>query len=117
MNGFRGGFGGGFGGANLNQLMKQAQKMQEDMQKARAELESTEFSSSVGGGMVEAVMLGNKHLKAINIKKEIVDPDDVEMLEDLILAAVNDCVGKIEKEEEKNAPAIPGIMWWKILIQ
>ena len=110
MNGFRGGFGGGFGGANLNQLMKQAQKMQEDMQKAKEELEATEFSSSAGGGMVEVVMLGNKHLKKVNFKKEIVDPEDVEMLEDLIMAAVNDCISKIEKEEEKNSPVVPGIM-------
>ena len=109
MNGFRGGFN-GFGGANFNQLMKQAQKMQEDMQKAKEELESSEFTSSSGGGMVEVVMLGNKHLKEINIKPEIVDPDDIEMLEDLILASVNDCISKIEKEEEKNSPSIPGIM-------
>lgn len=109
MNNFRGGFG-GFGGANLNQLMRQAQKMQEDMQKAKDELNSTEFSAKAGGGMVEVVMLGNKHLKKVNIKKEIVDPDDVEMLEDLVLAAVNDCISQIEKVEEQNAPSIPGIM-------
>lgn len=110
MNGFRGGFGGGFGGANLNQLMRQAQKMQEDMQKAKEELENTEFTAKSGGGMVEVVMLGNKHLKNIKIKQEIVDPDDVEMLEDLVLAAVNDCISQIEKEEAKNTPIVPGMM-------
>ena len=67
MNGYRGGFGGGFGGANLNQLMKQAQKMQEDMLKAKEELENTEFSAKSGGGMVEVVMLGNKHIKKITV--------------------------------------------------
>ena len=105
MNGYRGGFGGGFGGANLNQLMKQAQKMQEDMLKAKEELENTEFSAKSGGGMVEVVMLGNKHIKKVTIK-----PDDVEMLEDLVLAAVNDCISQIEKEEDKNSPSIPGMM-------
>lgn len=110
MNGYRGGFGGGFGGANLNQLMKQAQKMQEDMLKAKEELEKTEFSAKSGGGMVEVIMLGNKHIKKVIIKPEIVDPDDVEMLEDLVLAAVNDCISQIEKEEDKSTPSIPGMM-------
>ena len=109
MNNFRGGFG-GFGGANLNQLMKQAQKMQEDMQKAKEELEEREFTAKSGGGMVEVSMLGNKHVKKVSIKKEIVDPDDVEMLEDLVLAAVNDCISQIEKVEEENSPMVPGLM-------
>ena len=109
MNNFRGGFG-GFGGANLNQLMKQAQKMQEDMQKAKEELDEREFSAKSGGGMVEITMLGNKHVKKVSIKKEIVDPDDVEMLEDLVFAAVNDCVSQIEKVEEENSPRVPGLM-------
>ena len=84
---------GGFGGANINQLMRQAQKMQEEMERSKKELEQQEFTSSVGGGMVEVKMLGNRTLKAINIKPEVVDPDDIEMLEDLVISAVNDVLG------------------------
>ena len=101
---------GGFGGANLNNLMRQAQKMQEEMTRARQELEQSEFSSSVGGGMVEVKMMGNRSLKSISIKKEVVDPDDVEMLEDLIVSAVNDVLGQIARKEKENMPNVPGMM-------
>lgn len=101
---------GGFGGANLNQLMRQAQKMQEEMAKAKKILEESEFTSSVGGGMVEAKMMGNKTLKSITIKPEVVDPDDVEMLEDLIVSAVNDCLGQISRKEQESMPNVPGMM-------
>ena len=107
MGGYRGGFGGGFGGANLNALMRQAQKMQEDMQKQKEELEQTEFKSSVGGGQVELVMLGTREIKSIKINPEIVDPDDVEMLEDLVKAAFSDCLSQIAKVESDNMPNIP----------
>ena len=86
MNGFRGGFGGGFGGANLNQLMKQAQKMQADLQKAQEELKELEVTGSAASGMVEVTMTCDGKLSGIKIKPEAVDPDDVEMLEDLITA-------------------------------
>ena len=101
---------GGFGGANLNNLMRQAQKMQEEMTRARQELEQSEFSSSVGGGMVEVKMMGDRSLKSISIKKEVVDPDDVEMLEDLIVSAVNDVLGQIARKEKENMPYVPGMM-------
>ena len=101
---------GGFGGANLNNLMRQAQKMQEEMTRARQELEQSEFSSSVGGGMVEVKMMGNRSLKSISIKKEVVDPDDVEMLEDLIVSAVNDVLGQSARKEKENMPNVPGMM-------
>ncbi len=101
---------GGFGGANLNNLMRQAQKMQEEMARARQELEQSEFSSSVGGGMVEVKMMGDRSLKSISIKKEVVDPDDVEMLEDLIVSAVNDVLGQIARKEKENMPNVPGMM-------
>ncbi len=104
------GFGGGFGGGNMQQLMRQAQKMQQDMQRARAELDEKEFTSSVGGGMVEITMLGNKTLKQVKIKPEVVDPDDVEMLEDLIASAFNDVISKIEAAEKESIPQIPGMM-------
>lgn len=103
-----GGFG-GFGGGNLQQLMRQAQKMQEDMNKAKQELEESEFSSSVGGGMVEVSMLGDRTMKSIKIKPEVVDPEDVEMLEDLVLSAVNDCLGQISRKEKEVLPSIPGM--------
>ncbi len=103
-----GGFG-GFGGGNIQQLMRQAQKMQEDMNKAKQELEESEFSSSVGGGMVEVVMKGDKTMKSIKIKQEVVDPDDVEMLEDLVVSAVNDCLGQISRKEKEMLPSIPGM--------
>ena len=101
---------GGFGGANLNNLMRQAQKMQEEMARAKQELEQSEFSSSVGGGMVEVKMMGDRSLKSISIKKEVVDPDDVEMLEDLIVSAVNDVLGQIARKEKENMPNVSGMM-------
>ena len=109
MGNFRGGFGGGFGGANISQLMKQAQKMQADLEAKKQELAETEFKASVGGGMVEVVMMGNRKMKAINIKAEIVDPDDKEMLEDLILAGVNDVLQQIAQKETENMPSMPGM--------
>ena len=101
---------GGFGGANINNLMRQAQKMQEEMARAKAQLEESEFTSSVGGGMVEVKMMGDRTLKSISIKPEAVDPDDVEMLEDLVVSAVNDVLGQIARKEKENMPNIPGMM-------
>ena len=101
---------GGFGGGNMQQLMRQAQKMQQDMQRARAELDEREFTSSVGGGMVELTMLGNKTVKSLSIKPEVIDPDDKEMLEDLIVSAFNDVIAKIEIAEKETMPNMPGMM-------
>ena len=109
MGNFRGGFG-GFGGANLGQLMKQAQKMQADMESAKAELHATEFESVVGGGMVKVVMLGNRTVKAIEIKPEIIDPDDKEMLEDLIVVAFNDAKAKADKMKGDKLGAFGGLI-------
>lgn len=103
-----GGFG-GFGGGNMQAMLRQAQKMQEDMARARRELDETEFLARSGGGMVEVVMMGNKTLKAVKIKQEVVDPDDVEMLEDLIVSAFNDAIAQIEKAEKERIPQIPGM--------
>ena len=107
MAGYHGGFGGGFGGANLNALMRQAQKLQEDMQKQKEQLETTEFSSNIGGGQVELVMFGSKKVKSLKINPQIVDPDDFEMLEDMIVAAYSDCLSQIEKVEAENMPNMP----------
>ena len=97
---------GGFGGGNMQALMRQAQKMQEDMKRIREEIDGTEYTSSVGGGVVEVCMLGNKTVKSVKIKKEVVDPDDVEMLEDLVVSAVNDCLRKIADDEKSKLPNI-----------
>ena len=100
---------GGFGGGNIQNLMRQAQKMQEDMQRKRAELDAREFSASVGGGMVEIIMTGNKKVKALHIKKEVVDPEDVEMLEDLVISAFSDVLGQVERAEREALPQMPGM--------
>lgn len=100
FNGF-----GGFGGGNMNQLMKQAQKMQEELAKAKEEIENTQFKGSAGGGMVECIMSGKKELLSLNYKKEVVDPDDIEMLEDLTISAVNDALRAIKKMENEKLPA------------
>lgn len=106
MGNFRGGFGGGFGG-NFGQLMKQAQKMQQDIENTRRELAETEFTSSVSGGLVEVIMTGDRNLKSISINPEIVDPDDVEMIEDMVCAAVNDVLSKINETEKERLPQMP----------
>ena len=108
MAGFKGGFG---GNAQMQQLMRQAQKMQEDMQRAKQEIEESEFTASVGGGMVTVVMTGNRRVKSIDLKPQIVDPDDIEMLTDLITAGVNEALSQIEKAEQEKMPQMPqGIM-------
>ena len=85
----------GMGGMNMNKMLKQAQKMQEDMAKAQKELEEKEVEASVGGGAVTVKVNGKKELVSISIKEEVVDPDDVEMLEDLVLSAVNEALKNI----------------------
>ena len=93
MNGFRG----GFGGANMQNIMRQAQKMKEDMERAEQELAETMVEGTAGGGMVTIKMNGKKENFSISLKKEAVDPDDIEMLEDLIKAAYNDACAKAEE--------------------
>ena len=106
-------FGGFGGGANMQQLMRQAQKLQEQMTKAQAELEEREYSAQAGGGMVSVTVTGKNELKAIEIKPECVDPDDVEMLQDLILAAVNEALRTAaqtrEAEMGKLTPGMGGM--------
>ena len=100
---------GGFGGGNLQNLMRQAQKMQEDMQRKRAELDARDFTASVGGGMIEIVMTGDRKIKKLSIKREVVDPDDVEMLEDLVVSAFSDVMGQIDRAEKESLPQVPGM--------
>jgi nucleoid-associated protein EbfC len=92
----KGGFQGG-GMGNMNNMIKQAQKMQKDMMKVQEELELREIEASAGGGAVTVVVTGKKELVSIKIKPEVVDPEDVEMLQDLILAAVNEAIRKAEE--------------------
>lgn len=106
----------GGGPQNMNQMIKQAQKMQEEMKLKQEELEQQEFQTTSGGGMVEVTINGKKEIKNIAIKPEIVNPDDIEMLQDLIVAAVNEAVRKVEEisnaEMEKITGAlnIPGVI-------
>ena len=109
--GFPGGMG-GFGGMNMNNLMKQAKKMQEEMQKSQEELSSKEFDSTAGGGAISVKVTGEKVIKEIKIKRDVVDPDDVEILEDLILTCVNEALRKVDsaQSQEFGKFNIPGLM-------
>jgi len=104
----KGGFPGGFGGMNMGNLMKQAEKMQKDMQKMQEELEEKTVEASAGGGAVTVIATGKKGLKEIKIKPEVVDPDDVEMLQDLILAAVNEAIRKADELVSSEMKKITG---------
>ena len=105
-----GGFPGGMG--NMQQLMKQAQKMQADLQKKQEEAANTEFEVSAGGGAVVVKATGAKEIREIVIKKEVVDPDDVEMLQDLVLTAVNEALRKADDmmQDGLGGLNIPGLM-------
>ena len=109
--GFPGGMG-GFGGMNINQLMKEAKKMQADVEKSQEELSSKEFSATAGGGAIEATVTGAKVIKSIKIKQDVVDPDDVEMLQDLILTCVNEALRKVDEAQAASLGRynIPGLM-------
>ena len=109
--GFPGGMG-GFGGMNINQLMKEAKKMQADMEKSQGELQSKEFEATAGGGAITVKVLGTKQIKEIKIQKDVVDPDDVEMLEDLIMTSVNEALRKVDEAQAASLGKynIPGLM-------
>ena len=110
----RGGFPGmgGFGGMNINQLMKEAKKMQADIEKSQTELQAKEFDVTAGGGAVSVKVTGSKEIKEITIKKDVVDPDDVEMLQDLILTCVNEALRKVDSAQAASMGKynIPGMM-------
>ena len=111
----RGGFpgmGGGFGGMNINQLMKEAKKMQAEIEKTQEELGLKEFDATAGGGAISVKVSGAKEIKEIKINKEVVDPDDVEMLQDLILTCVNEALRKVDAAQAASFGKynIPGIM-------
>ena len=103
----RGGFSGGMPG-NMNKLMKQAQKMQKQMEENQKALEEKSFSVTVGGGAVEITMSGKKEITGVKIDPEAVDPDDVEMLEDLIMSAVNAVYRKVDEETQAAMSKLTG---------
>jgi len=104
---------GGFGGGNMQQLMRQAQKMQQMMTEAQEKLDAMEYEATSGGGMVSVKVSGKRELLSITIDPQVVDPDDVEMLQDLIMAAVNEALRKGEETREttmsKMAPGMGGM--------
>ena len=100
----------GMGGGpnNMQSMLKQAQKMQEDMQAKQAELEAEEYEISAGGGVVGVKINGKKEILSVNISPEVVDPDDIETLEDLIVAAVNEAIKKVEAISQDEMQKITG---------
>ena len=103
----RGGFQGGMPG-NMNNLMKQAQKMQRQMEETTKELEEKEVTATAGGGAVEVTVSGKKVVVKVKLAEEVVDPDDIEMLEDLIMAATNEALRKIEEISQQSMAKITG---------
>ena len=99
--GFPGGMG-GFGGMNINQLMKEAKKMQADMERTQVELTAKEFEATAGGGAISVKVSGDKQIKEIKLQPEIVDPDDVEMLQDLIITCVNEALRKVDSAQAQQ---------------
>lgn len=110
----RGGFPGmgGFGGMNINQLMKEAKKMQADLEKSQEELQAKEFEATAGGGAISVKVGGNKEIKEIKISKDVVDPDDVEMLQDLIITCINEALRKVDSAQSASMGKfnLPGMM-------
>ena len=93
---------------NMNNLMKQAQKMQRQMEESQKALEEMEVSAAAGGGAVEVTVSGKKEITKVTLKEEVVDPDDIEMLEDLIMAATNEALRKIEEVSQTEMAKITG---------
>ncbi len=104
----RGGFPGGGMPGNMNNLMKQAQRMQRQMEESQKELENAEFTAAAGGGAVEVTVTGKKEVTKVKINPDAVDPEDVEMLEDVIMAAVNEALRKAEEAGAANMAKLTG---------
>ncbi len=103
----RGGFPGGMPG-NMNNLMKQAQRMQRQMEEAQKAMEEMEATASAGGGAVEVTVSGKKEILKVKLTEDVVDPDDIEMLEDLIVAATNEALRKIDEASQQSMSKITG---------
>ena len=106
----RGGYPGMGGGMNMNNMMKQVQKMQKQMEEQQKALEESEFSATAGGGAVEVTMTGKKVLTKVTLDPDAVDPDDVEMLEDLLMVAVNDAMKKVDDANAASMSRMTGGM-------
>ena len=106
----RGGFPGGGMPGNMANLMKQAQKMQRQMEEQAKEMETKEFTATAGGGAVEVTVSGTKKVLSLKLDEEAVDPDDVEMLEDLIVAALNEALEKVDAESSSAMSKLTGGM-------
>ena len=107
--GGRGGMGGMGGGMNMN-MIRQAQKMQQDLLRMQQEMEEKEYEAAAGGGVVTAVVTGKRELKSLTIDPEAVDPDDVEMLQDMVVAAVNQALRAAEEEASSSMQKLTGGM-------
>ena len=106
----RGGFPGGGMPGNMSNLMKQAQRMQRQMEEAQKQLEDAEVTAKAGGGAVEVTVSGKKEITKVKLSEEVVDPDDIEMLEDLIMAATNEALRQIEEYSQQSMSKITGGM-------
>ncbi len=104
----RGGFPGGGMPGNMANLMKQAQKMQKQMEEQAKEMETKEFTATAGGGAVEVIVSGKREVLKVKLDQEVVDPDDVEMLEDLIVAATNEALRKVEEASASAMSKLTG---------
>jgi len=104
----RGGYPGGAMPGNMSNLMKQAQRMQRQMEENQQKLDETEFTAKAGGGAVEVVVTGKKTIKSLTLDKDVVDPDDVEMLQDLIVAALNEAFAQVDAASEDAMSKMTG---------
>ncbi|MDY3908366.1 MAG: YbaB/EbfC family nucleoid-associated protein [Eubacterium sp.] len=104
----RGGFPGGGMPGNMSNLMKQAQRMQRQMEENQKAMEEKEYEASAGGGAVTVKISGKKEVLSVKLSEEVVDPDDIEMLEDLIVAATNEALRQLEEDNAKNMEALTG---------
>lgn len=96
------------GAQNMNAMIRQAQKMQDEITTLQEDIENREFSATSGGGAVSVVVTGKKTVKSLTINKEVVDPEDVEMLQDLVISAINEAVNQVESTTETEMSKITG---------
>lgn len=104
----RGGFSGGMMPGNMNNMMKQAQRMQKKMEEQQKELEEKVFTATAGGNAVEVSISGKREVVSVKLAEEVVDPDDIEMLQDLIVAATNEALRKVDEAANANMAALTG---------
>ena len=96
------------GAQNMNAMIRQAQKMQDEISELQEEIEAREFSATAGGGAVQVVVTGKKSIKSLTIQPEVVDPEDIEMLQDLVISAINEAINNVEDTTETEMSKITG---------